>query len=105
MVGKQLGRQAYRAAYAQAQKLMAAGLVGAASYAAAATQIKKQKLPHGRACSSLSKNNDETPFRKNYLPRCQMSRLYSAMVRSEENIPALAMFTRHLRRQPRGSQA
>ena len=42
MVGKQLGRQAYHAAYAQAQKLMAAGLVGAASCAAAATQIKKQ---------------------------------------------------------------
>ncbi len=29
------------------------------------------------------------------MPRCQMSRLYSAMVRSEENMPALAMFTRH----------
>ena len=29
MVGKQLGRQAYHAAYAQAQKLMVAGLVGA----------------------------------------------------------------------------
>ena len=43
--------------------------------------------------------------RVNYSPRCQMSRLYSAMVRSEENMPALAMFTRHLRRQPMGSQA
>ena len=43
--------------------------------------------------------------KKDYLPRCQMSRSYSAMVRSEENIPALAMFTRHLRRQPMGSQA
>ena len=105
MVGKQLGRQAYHAAYAQAQKLMAAGLVGAASCAAAATQIKKQKLPHGRACSSLSNNDGETQTGKNYLPRCQMSRSYSAMVRSEENIPALAMFTRHLRRQPMGSQA
>ena len=40
-----------------------------------------------------------------HLPRCQMSRSYSAMVRSEENMPALAMFTRHLRRQPIGSQA
>ena len=27
------------------------------------------------------------------------------LVRSEENRPALAMFTRHLRRQPMGSQA
>ena len=105
MVGKQLGRQAYHAAYAQAQKLMAAGLVEAASCAAAAAQIKKQKLPHGRACSSLSKNKDETQAGNDHFPRCQMSRSYSAMVRSEENIPALAMFTRHLRRQPRGSQA
>ena len=41
----------------------------------------------------------------NYSPRCQMSRSYSAIVRSEENMPALAIFTRHLRRQPFGSQA
>ena len=46
-----------------------------------------------------------TQSKNDYFPRCQMSRSYSAMVRSEENIPALAMFTRHLRRQPFGSQA
>ena len=46
-----------------------------------------------------------TQSKNDYFPRCQMSRSYSAMVRSEENIPALAMFTRHLRRQPMGSQA
>ena len=101
MVGKQLGRQAYHAAYAQTQKLMAAELV-----VVACSSHPKQKLPHGRACSSLSKNNEgETQAGNDHLPRCQMSRSYSAMVRSEENIPALAMFTRHLRRQPMGSQA
>ena len=40
-----------------------------------------------------------------YLPRCQMSASYSAMVRSLLNMPALAMLIRHLRRQPSGSQA
>ena len=40
-----------------------------------------------------------------YRPRCQMSRSYSAMVRSLEKKPALAMFTRHFLRQPSGSQA
>ena len=38
-----------------------------------------------------------------YLPRCQMSASYSAMVRSLLNMPALAMLIRHLRRQPSGS--
>ena len=46
-----------------------------------------------------------TQSKNDYFPRCQMSRSYSAMVRSEENMPALAMFTKHLRRQPFGSQA
>ena len=40
-----------------------------------------------------------------YFSRCQISRLYSAMVRSLENIPAFAMLIRHLRRHPIGSQA
>ena len=52
----------------------------------------------------LWENDHETQM-INYLPRCQMSRSYSAMVRSEENIPALAMFTRHFLRQPMGLQA
>lgn len=42
---------------------------------------------------------------KFYFSRCQISRLYSAMVRSLENIPAFAMLIRHLRRHPIGSQA
>ncbi len=64
-----------------------------------------KKLPHSRMCSSSHEQDRETQFQRYYFPRCQMSRSYSAMVRSEENIPALAMFTRHLRRQPMGSQA
>ena len=40
-----------------------------------------------------------------YFSRCQISRLYSAMVRSLENMPAFAMLIRHLRRHPIGSQA
>lgn len=42
---------------------------------------------------------------KFYFSRCQISRLYSAMVRSLENMPAFAMLIRHLRRHPIGSQA
>ena len=35
----------------------------------------------------------------------QMSRAYCLMVRSEENLPAEAVFIRHLRAKPRGSAA
>ena len=41
----------------------------------------------------------------NYSPRCQISLLYSAIVRSLEKKPALEILIRHLRRQPSGSQA
>ena len=40
-----------------------------------------------------------------YSPRCQMSLLYSAIVRSLLNRPALAMLMTHFLRQPSGSQA
>ena len=45
------------------------------------------------------------PSGGNQAPRCQMSALYSAIVRSEENRPALAMFTRQRRLQSRGLAA
>ena len=38
-----------------------------------------------------------TQSKNDYFPRCQMSRSYSAMVRSEENLAAEATFIRHLR--------
>ena len=63
-------------------------------------------IPPKRAGKNSTAATWKTQVLKNdYLPRCQISRSYSAMVRSEENMPALAMFTRHLRRQPVGSQA
>ena len=67
--------------------------------------FEKENLPYEMIQQVLRENNRETLGKFFYWPRCQISRSYSAMVRSEENIPALAMFTRHLRRQPLGSQA
>lgn len=64
-----------------------------------------QKTAAQNVQQSIEKMIGKRRFKQDYLPRCQMSRLYSAMVRSEENMPALAMFTRHFLRQPMGSQA